>query len=79
VLLLGFDCTTENGSHWHGDHPDTKNPDEIRCREWAKQHARLAQRESVVNCSRDTALTAYSLGMLEKELQKVVDTCDASD
>ena len=79
VILLGFDCTTENGSHWHGDHPDTKNPDEALCRKWNKQHARLARKMDVVNCSRDTALTAYRLGMLEKELQKVVDTCDASD
>lgn len=79
VLLLGYDCTVQGGTHWHGDHSDTKNPDEALCRKWNQQHCRLPQRESVVNCSRDTALTAYRLGMLEKELQKVVDTCDALD
>jgi len=79
VLLLGYDCTVSNGTHWHGDHANTKNPDEALCRKWNQQHCRLQQRESVVNCSRDTALTAYRLGMLEKELQKVVDTCDACD
>lgn len=79
VLLLGYDCTVQGGTHFHGDHKDTKNPDEALCRKWNKQHARLPQRDQVVNCSRDTALTAYRLGMLEKELQKVVDTCDASD
>jgi hypothetical protein len=79
VLLLGYDCTVTNGTHWHGDHPSTKNPDEALCRKWNKQHARLARKADVVNCSRETALSAYRLGMLEKELQKVVDTCDAID
>lgn len=79
VLLLGYDCTVQNGTHWHGDHPATKNPDEIRCRKWAQQHARLPQRDKVMNCSRETALECYRLGHLEKELQKVVDTCDARD
>lgn len=79
VLLLGYDCTVQGGTHWHGDHKDTKNPDEALCRKWNKQHARLARKADVVNCSRETALTAYRLGMLEKELQKVVDTCDPHD
>ena len=76
VLLLGYDCTVQSGTHWHGDHADTKNPDEALCRKWDVQHGRLLQKSQVVNCSRDTALTAYRLGMLEKELQKVVDTCE---
>lgn len=79
VLLLGYDCTVQGGTHWHGDHADTKNPDEALCRKWNEQHCRLAQRDQVINCSRDTALTAYRFGYLEKELQKVVDTCDATD
>lgn len=79
VLLLGYDCTVEAGSHWHGDHVGTKNPTESLCRKWNQQHCRLEQRDQVVNCSRETALTAYRLGYLEKELQKVVDTCDAHD
>ena len=49
------------------------------CRKWAAQHARLPQKSQVVNCSRETALEAYRLGRLEIELQKVVDTCDATD
>lgn len=77
VLLLGYDCTVAYGSHWHGDHKDTKNPDDAICRKWLRQHAGLAQREKVVNCSRSTVLEAYRLGLLEKELQKVVDTCVA--
>lgn len=79
VLLLGYDCTVTSGTHWHGDHTGTKNPTEDLCRKWNKQHCRLARKDDVVNCSRETSLTAYRLGMLEKELQKVVDTCDATD
>jgi hypothetical protein len=78
VLLLGYDCTVQGGTHWHGDHESTKNPDEALCRKWNVQHGRLARKSDVVNCSRETSLSAYRLGMLEKELQKVVDTCDAS-
>jgi hypothetical protein len=72
VLLLGYDCTVSGGTHWHGDHAGTKNPTEALCKKWNAQHCRLARKADVVNCSRDTALTAYCLGMLEKELQKVV-------
>ena len=68
VLLLGYDCTVAGGTHWHGDHVGTKNPDEALCRKWKAQHAALAQRGSVVNCSRETELECYRLGMLEKEL-----------
>lgn len=68
VLLLGYDCSVELGTHWHGDHETTKNPDASRCREWIKQHARLPQRAQVVNCSRATSLECYALGLLEKEL-----------
>lgn len=77
VLLLGYDCTVQGGTHFHGDHKDTKNPTEDLCRKWNKQHCRLSRKADVVNCSRSTELTAYRLGYLEKELQKVVDTCDA--
>ena len=70
VLLLGYDCTVSNGTHWHGDHPGTKNPNETLCRKWAKQHCRLLQRDKVINCSRETELSAYRLSYLEKELFK---------
>jgi len=76
VLLLGYDCTVANGTHWHGDHVDTKNPDEVLCRKWDAQHRRLPEKSQVINCSRETALTAYRLGMLEKELHNLVDTCE---
>ncbi len=74
VLLLGYDCTVSGGTHWHGDHCGTKNPDEALCRKWAAQHAGLKQRAQVINCSRETSLECYRLGRLENELKNVVDT-----
>lgn len=68
VLLLGYDCTVAAGTHWHGAHTLTKNPDETLCRKWQAQHGRLSRRDRVINCSRETALSAYRLGYLEKEL-----------
>jgi len=68
VLLLGYDCTISSGTHWHRDHQNTKNPTEDVCRKWHKQHARLARRDAVINCSRDTELLAYRWGLLETEL-----------
>lgn len=76
VILLGYDCTVAQGTHWHGDHTASKNPDASRCHAWLGQHARLPQRDRVVNCSRHTAIKAYALGDLREELQKVVDACD---
>lgn len=69
VLLLGYDCTVTGGTHWHGDHAGTKNPDEALCRKWAAQHAGLKQRGQVINCSRETELQAYRLGRIENELK----------
>jgi len=74
VLLLGYDCTVAAGTHWHGNHADTKNPDETLCRKWQAQHGRLPQRAQVVNCSRSTSLECYKLGYLEHELKNTVDT-----
>lgn len=69
VLLLGYDCTLQGGTHWHGDHPSTKNPTEDVCRKWLGQHARLPQRDKVLNCSRETSLECYRLGYLEEALK----------
>lgn len=69
VLLLGYDCTVQGGTHWHGDHAATKNPTEDVCRKWLKQHARLPQRDKVLNCSRETSLECYRLGYLEEALK----------
>lgn len=69
VILLGFDCSVRQGSHWHGDHSKTKNPDVSRCNEWARQFSRMQLgRVEVINCSRSTALTCFPCMSLEDAL-----------
>lgn len=69
VLLLGFDCSVRNGTHWHGDHDKTKNPDARRCAEWLNHFGRLARHGAeVINCSRETALTCFPRMPIEEVL-----------
>lgn len=69
ILLLGFDCSVARGSHWHGDHASGKNPDAARCREWQAQFAAInAGGAEILNCSRETALTAFRRMELEAAL-----------
>ena len=69
VLLLGFDCSVRNGTHWHGAHTKTKNPDSRRCTEWLAQFGRLARHGAeVINCSRETALTCFPRMTIEEAL-----------
>lgn len=62
VILLGYDCQHTGGrAHWHGDHPDgLGNAGSVA--KWPGQFAALAANlrdVSVVNCSRQTALTCF--------------------
>lgn len=70
VLLLGYDCSIDSGSHWHGDHEKTKNPTPSIVSGWHRQFALAADRLDieVVNCSRESALTCFKRGKLEVEL-----------
>lgn len=73
VVLLGYDCSVKNGSHWHGDHEITKNPDPAKCEKWQEHFQELAKDAAdrgveVVNCSRETDLRAFRRGVLEEEL-----------
>ena len=69
VLLLGYDCSVRHGTHWHGDHQKTKNPDHRRCAEWLNHFGRLARNGAeVINCSRETALTCFPRMSLEEAL-----------
>lgn len=69
VLLLGYDCSVKNGSHWHGDHAATKNPDAAKCHMWQKQFAQLSKKScEIINCSRVTALTCFVKQNLEEAL-----------
>lgn len=73
IILLGYDCQKTNGLvHWHGNHPrGLGNAGSMNL--WPSQFQRLAQKwgnqADIVNCSRETALTMFRRGELEKELQ----------
>lgn len=68
IILVGYDCSVNKGTHWHGDHQKTSNPSEARCRQWARQFDALAKESNseIINCSRETALTAFPRATLEE-------------
>lgn len=63
VILLGYDCALENGTHWHGEHSEgLKNPDAESIRRWQEEFQYLAdslQSVSIINSSRQTALSCF--------------------
>lgn len=73
ILLLGYDCSIEHGTHWHGNHDaGLKNPTKNNIIRWKEQFARLAKSlpaETVINCSRHTELVAFPCGTLEEAMQ----------
>lgn len=72
IILLGVDCSTKAGSHWHGDHPaHFRNCTSLP--KWPKQfHAAgeyaKARGSRVINCSRQTELTCFEKMSLEEAL-----------
>lgn len=69
IILLGFDCSVKNGTHWHGDHTLTKNPDENRCKVWLRQFHDIPRGMCrIINCSRETEITAFPRMTLEAAL-----------
>ena len=67
VLLLGYDARTDNGTHWHGDHKTTKNPDAKRCEIWLRQFM-LAEfgDATIINCTPKSAINRFPrLGLVE--------------
>lgn len=65
ILLVGYDMTTANGSHWHGDHKGgLPNPREDHVERWRRlmelASEALAERGiTVINCSERSALQSY--------------------
>lgn len=64
IILLGYDCSLEKGSHWHGNHQDgLKNPDSESVQRWQGEFQRLADGLApgitVINASRRTSLTCF--------------------
>lgn len=71
IILVGYDCQHTHGkAHWHGDHPVGLG-NAGRMEKWHAQFAKLAatlKGVSVVNCSRETALSAFPRGNLDEYL-----------
>lgn len=63
VILLGYDCSLDNGPHWHGEHPDKMhNPTYQEVERWHREFAALNKNfpeVEIINCSRYTALTCF--------------------
>jgi len=70
VVLLGYDCQHTGGQrHWHGNHPKgLGNADSVK--KWHDHFSKLRGSLSVdvINCTRQTALTVFRVGVLEEEL-----------
>jgi uncharacterized Rossmann fold enzyme len=76
IILLGFDCSTRKGTHWHGNHVGLGNPDGNRCKKWQfwlLELSMVAKKRCVeiINCSRETAVTHFPRMPLEKALSKI--------
>lgn len=75
VVLLGYDCQRTGGqTHWHGDHPrGLGNAGTIGL--WPAIFARLAKslagRVTVINATRETALTCFERRPLAEALGEV--------
>lgn len=63
IILLGYDCSLENGTHWHGEHPGKMhNPTPEEVSRWHNDFSSLVTELpgiEIVNCSRRTALTCF--------------------
>lgn len=71
VLLLGYDCSIHNGTHWHGNHALLSNPDKFSVARWQEEFSRLravAGDVEIINCSRFTRLTCFPRQSLETAL-----------
>lgn len=72
VLLLGYDASLENVTHWHGEHPDgMHNPDVKEVTQWKKDFSllnKILPGVEIINCSRHTALTCFERKNLEAAL-----------
>jgi hypothetical protein len=70
IVLLGFDMTTERGSHWHGDH-ENGLANAVGSERWAHDFSQLAidleqQGVEVINASRHTALKCFKRSTVDK-------------
>lgn len=73
VIMLGYDCQKTGGlTHWHGSHPRGLG-DAGSMPRWPAQFDRLRKRyatTNIINCTRQTALTMFPMGVLEDQLSE---------
>ena len=70
IILIGYDCHTRGGTHWHGNHPKgLGNCGSIR--HWPAIFAGVARdvRAEIINCTPGTALTCFRKGDLREALE----------
>ena len=76
IALVGFDMHPNGSVHWHGLHSSPlRNPDHSRMLEWRRimdeQAPRLKKYDvDVVNCSKESALTAFPKITIEEMLER---------
>jgi hypothetical protein len=71
VLLVGYDCSIRQGTHWHGQHQMLANPDNFSVNRWHEEFKRLQQQYpsiEILNCSRRTRLKCFPIMSLEAAL-----------
>lgn len=77
IILLGFDMSNKNGSHFFGKHlPPLKETTEVRFKVFHAQFKTLAWQMTnrgvfVVNCTPGTALEAFPVSTLAEQLGEV--------
>ncbi|WP_309175865.1 hypothetical protein [Enterobacter roggenkampii] len=76
IILLGFDCSINGGSHWHGDHVGLDNPTAESVTRWRGEFAStaraLAGKVNIINSSRQTALKCFRCLSLEEALHEAL-------
>lgn len=81
ILLLGYDCQTKTvdnvtKTHWFGSHPSPTDPSAYICylEYWKTLPAALAAHGlTVINCSRETALTMFPCMPIETAFGEAED------
>ncbi|WP_447639577.1 hypothetical protein [Pandoraea norimbergensis] len=69
IVLIGFDCSVRDGSHWHGNHPSTKNPNAALCELWKRQFSQLRLGGTeIINASRQSEIECFERQSLEQAL-----------
>lgn len=74
IILLGYDCSIEHGSHWHGDHHELDNPNSGNIKRWHGEFMAVAEqfqnRVNIINSSRETSLSCFRRMPLQEALKE---------